>query len=121
MLRWPEPEGKRRLETARHSPSMPMSDDLSIRILVVDDEARQMTALCETLRDHGYETTGHSSGFAALAALKESKFDLLLTDLMMPEMDGIALLRAAHEIDSDLVSIMMTGHGTIDTAIEAMK
>jgi two-component system, sensor histidine kinase and response regulator len=87
----------------------------------VDDEARQMTALCDTLRDHGYETTGYSSGAAALAALNESKFDLLLTDLMMPEMDGIALLRAAHEIDADLVGIMMTGHGTIDTAVEAMK
>jgi two-component system sensor histidine kinase/response regulator len=98
-----------------------MQDHPLTRILVVDDEARQMTALCETLRDHGYETTGYSSGLAALAALKESKFDLLLTDLMMPEIDGIALLRAAHEIDPDLVSIMMTGHGTIDTAIEAMK
>jgi two-component system sensor histidine kinase/response regulator len=98
-----------------------MQDHPLTRILVVDDEARQMTALCETLRDHGYETTGYSSSVAALAALKESKFDLLLTDLMMPEMDGIALLRAAHEIDGDLVSIMMTGHGTIDTAIDAMK
>jgi hypothetical protein len=98
-----------------------MQDHPLTRILVVDDEARQMTALCETLRDHGYETTGYSSSIAALAALKESKFDLLLTDLMMPEMDGIALLRAAHELDRDLVSIMMTGHGTIDTAIEAMK
>ena len=91
------------------------------RILVVDDEARQMTALCDTLRDHGYETTGYSSSAAALAALKESKFNLVLTDLMMPEMDGIALLRAAHQIDGDLVGIMMTGHGTIDTAIESMK
>jgi len=98
-----------------------MSEHPLIRILVVDDEARQMTALCETLRDHGYETTGYSSSVAALAALKGSKFDLLLTDLMMPELDGIALLRAAHEIDGDLVGIMMTGHGTIDTAIESMK
>ena len=99
----------------------PMPDHPPTRILVVDDEARQMTALCETLRDHGYETTGYSSSAAALAALRESKFDLLLTDLMMPEMDGIAFLRAAREIDGDLVGIMMTGHGTIDSAIEAMK
>jgi two-component system sensor histidine kinase/response regulator len=98
-----------------------MPDHPPTRILVVDDEARQMTALCETLRDHGYETTGYSSSAAALAALRESKFDLLLTDLMMPEMDGIAFLRAAREIDGDLVAIMMTGHGTIDSAIEAMK
>ena len=91
------------------------------RLLVVDDEIRQMTALCDTLRDHGYETTGYSAGPAALDALRATKFDLLLTDLMMPRMDGIALLRAALEIDPDLVGVVMTGHGTIDTAVEAMK
>jgi len=80
-----------------------------------------MTALCDTLRDQGYETTGFSAGQAALDALRQTKFDLLLTDLMMPGMDGIALLRAALEIDRDLVGIVMTGHGTIDTAVEAMK
>jgi hypothetical protein len=91
------------------------------RLLVVDDEIRQMTALCDTLRDHGYETTGFSAGPAALEALRETKFDLLLTDLMMPGMDGIELLRAALKVDPDLVGIVMTGHGTIDTAVEAMK
>lgn len=91
------------------------------RILIADDEIRQMTALCDTLRDHGYDPVGFPSGAAALAALRAEKFDLLLTDLMMPEMDGIALLHAAHEVDPDLVGIMMTGHGTIDTAVEAMK
>lgn len=91
------------------------------RILVVDDEVRQMTALSDTLRDHGYEVVGYSSSVAALAAIAESRYDLLLTDLMMPEMDGVALLRAAHDLDPDLVGIMMTGHGTIDTAVEAMK
>jgi two-component system sensor histidine kinase/response regulator len=98
-----------------------MPDHPFARILIVDDEAHLMAALCDTLREYGYETTGYSSSTAALAALTKSKFDLLLTDLMMPEMDGIALLRAAHEIDGDLVGVMMTGHGAIDTAIEAMK
>lgn len=91
------------------------------RLLIVDDEQRQMTALCETLNDHGYHTTGYASSKAALAAVEQGKFDLLLTDLMMPEMDGIALLCAAHEVDSDLVGIVMTGQGTIDSAVEAMK
>ncbi len=91
------------------------------RILVVDDEAPQMRALCETLSDHEYETHGCTSPHAALATLRKQKFDLLLTDLMMPGMDGISLLRAAHETDPDLVGILMTGHGTIDTAIAAMK
>ena len=91
------------------------------RLLIVDDEQRQMTALCETLNDHGYQTTGYASSKAALAAVEKDKFDLLLTDLMMPEMDGIALLRGAHEVDPDLVGIVMTGQGTIDSAVEAMK
>ncbi len=100
---------------------MPISAPALARLLVVDDEIRQMTALCETLRDHGYETTGFSAGQAALEALRQTKFDLLLTDLMMPGMDGIALLRAAMETAPDLVGIVMTGHGTIDSAVEAMK
>ena len=59
------------------------------RILVVDDEAAQMQALCDTLRRHGYQTVGFTSGRAALETLRDERFDLLLTDLMMPEMDGI--------------------------------
>jgi hypothetical protein len=98
-----------------------MSDVTSVRILIVDDEAAQMKALCNTLRDQGYVTTGFQSPRAALDALRGQKFDLLLTDLMMPEMDGISLLRAALDLDADLVAIMMTGHGTVDTAVEAMK
>jgi signal transduction histidine kinase len=87
----------------------------------VDDEAAQMTALCQTLDEEGYSTTGFTSAKEALAALHDQQFDLVLSDLMMPEVDGIALLRAAHEIDGNLVAIVMTGHGTIDTAVEAMK
>jgi FixJ family two-component response regulator len=98
-----------------------MSGASITRILIVDDEAAQMKALCDTLEDNGYETVGFTAGTAALAALRESKFDLLLTDLMMPVMDGLTLLRAAQEIDPGLVAIIMTGQGTIDTAVEAMK
>ncbi len=93
----------------------------AVRILIVDDEAAQMKALCNTLRDHGYETVGFASGKAALAALQTARFDLLLSDLMMPEMDGISLLRAAQTADPDLIGIIMTGEGTIATAVEAMK
>ena len=100
---------------------MLMPDPPPARILIVDDERAQMKALCDTLRDHGYETVGLTNGQAALAALREAKFDLLLTDLVMPEMDGISLLRAALELDPDIIGIIMTGEGTIDTAVEAMK
>ena len=91
------------------------------RIMIVDDEAELMTALCEALAVQGYETTGFTTGADALKILVEQDYDLLLTDLMMPEMDGIALLKAGLEIDPNLVGIIMTGHGTVQTAVEAIK
>lgn len=91
------------------------------KILVVDDEVAHMRALCDTLRDHGFETVGLASARVALETVKETKFDLLLSDLMMPEMDGIALLQGATKTDPDLVGIIMTGEGTIATAVAAMK
>jgi PAS domain S-box-containing protein len=91
------------------------------RILIVDDEAPLMHALCDTLQTRGYRTAGFTSAKAALEALQTESFDLLLTDLSMPEMDGVALLAAALRIDPHLVGIMMTGQGTIRTAVEAMQ
>jgi signal transduction histidine kinase len=98
-----------------------MNDKAAARLLIVDDEAALMTALCKTLELEGYTTTGFTSARAALEHLPGHGFDLLLTDLMMPEMDGIALLRSAQQIDSDLAGIVMTGHGTIDTAVKALQ
>jgi two-component system sensor histidine kinase/response regulator len=97
------------------------ASDIIPRILVVDDEKAQMKALCNTLQDHHYETTGFSVPKEALAALRERDFDLILADLMMPEMDGIALMKAALELNPNLVGVVMTGQGTIDTAVNAMK
>lgn len=91
------------------------------RLLIVDDESAQVTALCRTLQAQGYATTGFESSSQALQQLRAGEFDVVITDLMMPELDGIAFLRAAHKIDPDLVGIVMTGRGTIDTAVEAMK
>jgi signal transduction histidine kinase len=98
-----------------------MSAIQPVRILIVDDEAAQMKALCNTLREHGYDTVGFVSPKAGLDALKKARFDLLLTDLMMPEMNGIELLQAALKTDPNLVGVMMTGEGTIATAVEAMR
>jgi len=97
------------------------SNDTIGRILVVDDEAELMSALCEMLADQGYETAGFLNADEALAVLKEQEFDLMLTDLMMPGMNGIDLIRAGLEIDPNLIGIVMTGHGTVQTAVEAMK
>jgi two-component system, sensor histidine kinase and response regulator len=98
-----------------------MAENSRPKIIIVDDETAQMKALCNTLQDHGYETTGFVSALAALKVMEETTFGLLLTDLMMPEMDGIALLQAARQKDHNLVGIIMTGEGTITTAVEAMK
>jgi signal transduction histidine kinase len=91
------------------------------RLLIVDDESAQMRALCDTLVLEGYVTHGFSSARQALTELRPGQFDLLLTDLMMPEMDGITLINAARQIDATLGAIVMTGHGTIDTAVQAMQ
>ena len=92
-----------------------------VRLLVVDDEPAHMIALHHTLEETGYDVTAVPSAAQALQALHEQSFDLVLTDLQMPGMDGISFLRAAQVADPTLVGIVMTGHGAIDTAIEAMK
>src|SRR5437763_251484 len=91
------------------------------RLLIIDDEVELNSALCETLADEGYETLGATSGMEGLSALAKQDFDLLLTDLMMPGLDGIQTLRRALQHDPNLVAIIMTGQGTIPTAVEAIK
>jgi two-component system cell cycle sensor histidine kinase/response regulator CckA len=91
------------------------------KILVVDDEIELKDALVDSLAAQSYEVRGYNSGSEALEVLRNEDFDLLITDLKMPEMDGIALIEAALAIDPHLVAIVMTGQGTIQTAIEAMK
>lgn len=91
------------------------------RLLVVDDESAQMKALCDTLELEGFQPTGFTSAKRALASLRPGDHELLLTDLMMPELNGIELIRAAREVDPELAGIVMTGHGTIDTAVAAMQ
>ncbi len=93
----------------------------SAQLIVVDDEVAHMRALCDTLGFEGYEVRGFHSPNDALRALGENQCDLLLTDLMMPEMDGIELFRAARAVDPDIAGVIMTGHGTIDTAVEALQ
>lgn len=103
------------------SGSPPESGAERARLLIVDDETALMKALCDTLELEGFAAAGYASPSAALERLRGESFDLLLSDLMMPGMDGIALLRAAQALDPDISGIIMTGHATIDTAVEAMK
>lgn len=92
-----------------------------IRILIADDEVAQMRALCDTLSSQGYETVGCSSGEAALQALRADSYQVLLADLIMPGLDGIGLVQAARALDPDLACIIMTGEGTITSAVQSMQ
>jgi two-component system sensor histidine kinase/response regulator len=98
-----------------------MSTATIARLLIVDDDPELLTALCKTLELEQYVTTGFTSAGAALEHLRQHRYDILLTDLMMPEMDGITFLRSAQALDPNLSAIMMTGHGTIDTAVKALQ
>ncbi len=91
------------------------------RILVVDDDASARTALAELLRDEGYTVDTAADGFKALPKLEELGPDVLLTDLKMPAMDGLELMRRARTLDPEVAAIVMTAHSAIDTAVLAMR
>ena len=91
------------------------------RLLVVDDEAAALKNLSHLLRKEGYEVTACQSGAAGLQALQQHEFDLLLTDLCMKGVDGLALLRRTKIRQPDCEVIVITGHATLDSAVEAMK
>jgi len=91
------------------------------RILVVDDEAKVCQFLVDILIRQGYRADGANSPKQALEMLKLDSYDLLLTDLMMPEMNGLQLLERAKEEDPELAVVMITGYSTVETAVEAMK
>jgi len=90
-------------------------------ILIVDDEKNYLTILSALLEDEGFEVLTAAGGSEALEIHKSSDLDLILTDMKMPKMDGIELLENIKENDPDLPVIMMTAHGTVDKAVEAMQ
>jgi len=103
------------------SPVPPPISPQKSRLLIVDDEITVLRALGKILQKQGYEIHECMSGVKALAALQQAEFDILLCDILMGGMDGIALLRAAHEIDPDLVGVIMTGKSSAESAVEALR
>src|SRR5512140_1747392 len=91
------------------------------RVLVVDDEPMIVSLLSTVLREKGWDVTEARSGTDGIDLLDRARFDVILTDLVMPGDSGIDLLRAAKEIHPDIEVILMTGYATADTAIEAMR
>ena len=91
------------------------------KILVVDDEAVVRDSLAETLKEEGFWVTVAESGAKALEVLAGQEIHLMLSDIKMPGMDGVDLLKAAKAEHPDLGVLMMTAYATVETAVEAMK
>jgi len=91
------------------------------KVLIVDDESDIIHVLQEYLSGEGYKTLGCTSGSAVIHLIKKYHFDILVIDLMMPETKGIELLRSALKVDPQIIGIIITGNGTIETAVDAMK
>ncbi|MGE0681413.1 MAG: sigma-54-dependent transcriptional regulator [Candidatus Binatia bacterium] len=91
------------------------------RVLVVDDDARTRRVLEIMLQKMGHETRAACNGREALELAQHESFDLVLTDLRMPEMDGVALLDALRAQSVEAPVILLTAYGTVENAVEAMK
>ena len=91
------------------------------KILVVDDEPGMREMLVFELGQRGYEVAAAANGEEALARLRAERFQLVISDVKMPGMDGIRMLDAVKKLDPDVEIIMSTGFGTIETAVDAMK
>ncbi len=90
-------------------------------ILIIDDEKAIRKTLGEILSYEGYKMDEAGDGEEALKKFKEKAYDVVLCDIKMPKMDGIEFLEKAREINPDVPIIMISGHGTIETAVEAVK
>ena len=94
---------------------------MTASILIVDDEPSIRKVLTAQLARHGYEVHTAADGETAVAMLGEHPVDVVITDLKMPGMDGLALLGHVHELLPATPVIMITAHGTVETAVEAVK
>ncbi|MCU0686970.1 MAG: sigma-54 dependent transcriptional regulator [Polyangiaceae bacterium] len=108
--------------TEKHAKSAPPAQEATRgEVLLVDDERNALRALKALLEGEGFHVRTAENGRAALEELGEAAPDVLVTDLKMPEVDGLELLRRAKAADEDLPVIVVTAFGEVDTAIEAMR
>src|SRR6266705_2562 len=102
-------------------PAPQAADRRPPRILVVDDERSMRELLAIVLRREGYEVLLAENGRAAIDLLEREPVDLLISDIKMPDLSGVDVLRAAKAIDQDILGIMITAFASTDTAVEAMR
>lgn len=91
------------------------------KVLVLDDEQVVLDSISRTLGEEDYTVKTFQKGEDALAALKGESFDILMTDMKMPGMDGLQAMEAMKEIDPDLSMVVVTGYSTVDSAVKSMK
>ena len=90
-------------------------------ILIIDDEKAIRKTLSEILSYEGYKIEEASDGEEGLKKFREKSYDVVLCDIKMPKLDGLEFLDKAREANPDVPVIMISGHGTIETAVEAVK
>ena len=93
----------------------------NIKLLIVDDELKFLQSISKRLSMKGFDVTTASDGEEAIKAAKEDKFDIALLDLKMPGMDGTEVLKVLKDRHKFLEVIMLTGHASIDSAVETTK
>ncbi|MBN1357044.1 response regulator [bacterium] len=92
-----------------------------LNILLVDDEPIILSSLSDVLSLHGYHSDTAQSGEEGIRKIEENSYDLIVTDLIMGSVDGLELLDRAHQIDTDIVVIIVTGYATIESALDAIR
>ena len=109
-------------QSSTTSPQAPVADATSKpRILIVDDEPSMREMLRIALRRDGYEVVLAENGKQAIEHLQRQPVDLLLSDIRMPDVSGVEVLRTAKEVNRDVVAFMMTAFASTETAVEAMR
>ena len=94
---------------------------MKIKVLVVEDDDQLREVIVQAVSLEGYQAVGVSSAEAAIDRLEHESFDILVTDINLPKMSGLDLLQQCARLQHGIITIVMTGFGTIDVAVEAMK
>lgn len=107
------------MNQAAKSPDLPV--DEALKLLIIDDDRDHAEVVAEGLERVGYVCAIADSGSEGAKRIERDEFDLILTDLRMPDMDGLAILRKAKQEQPEVEVVVITGHGDIKTAVEAMR
>ena len=102
-------------------PSTAASAGPPIQVLVVDNDPGHAEAMADSLRSVGFACTIAGGGKEAISLLESTTFEIVITDLQMPDIGGLEVLAKCRELQPDAEVVMVTGHGTIESAVDAMR